>query len=407
VLFAYNANSAITAQLNLLSPAARMFDRGAATKKLINLARGGTNTLGAVNLNSGELTLYSAYAKYNTGAANTTTPTHFNFNGGLLKAAANNTQLMQGLTAAHVFPGGARIDTAGYDVTINQPLIAPSGYGVSGIALASGGVGYIGAPAVQVTGGSGTGATAIAVVDLDAGSPTCGQVTNILVAGAGSGYGASDALTATLRGGGCLTAATLGSVTKSANASGGLTKLGAGVLTLGGANTYVGATVISNGTLKLANARALPTGTALRLDGGTLDLNGFTVTNTVSGSAGAVVNGTLYTEISPAGTNAVGSQTLAFSVETLAGTYLADVTADGTCDQLVVEGDLDLSNLSLRIVDLSRLNRQKVYHIATVTGELTGDFASTNLTDDRWHVSAGADGRVRMFFADGLILQLR
>jgi len=406
VLFAYNANSAITAQLNLLSPAARMFDRGAATKKLINLARGGTNTLGAVNLNSGELTLYSAYAKYGSGVANATTPTHFNFNGGLLKAAANSTQLMQGLTAAHVFPGGARIDTAGFDATINQPLIAPAGSGVTGIALVSGGSGYIGAPAVLITGGSGKGATAIALVDLEADSPACGQVTNILVTGAGSGYGAADVLTATLRGGGCLTPAVAGAVTLAANASGGLTKLGAGTLTLGGACTFSGGTTVSGGTLKLGVADALLPGSDVTLAGGTLDLNGLTVTNTVFGT-GAVVNGTLYADFSPAGTNAVGSLTAAADIETLTGVYRADVTEDGACDMLVFPGDVDLSGLVLQIVDPSRLNRQKRYSVATVGGTLAGVFGPTNIPDDRWHVYAEPDGVIKLFFSDGLVLRLR
>lgn len=178
-----------------------MFDRGGSViQKRINLARGGTNTLGAVNLNAGELTLHRADALFGNNTPNTTTPSHFNFNGGLLKAAANTMQI-EGLTAAYVRAGGARIDTGGYTVTLNQPLVAPEGYGVSAIALVSGGTGYIGAPAVLVSGGAGIGATAIALVDLEPESPLCGQVTNILVTSAGSGYGAGDQLNVTLRGG--------------------------------------------------------------------------------------------------------------------------------------------------------------------------------------------------------------
>ena len=213
-------------------------------------------------------------------------------------------------------------------------------------------------------------------------------------------------LAATLRGGGCLTAATLGSVMKGANASGGLTKLGAGTLTLGGACTYSGGTTVSGGTLKLGVADALLPGSAVTLDGGSLDLNGLTVSNTVFG-AGQVANGTLYTEFSPAGTNVVGSQTSSASIEALAGVYRADVTGEGECDMLTFTGDADLSDIILQIVDPSRLNRQKRYSVATVGGTLSGLFGSTNIPDDRWHVYAEADGVVKLFFSDGLILRLR
>lgn len=408
VIFAYNGGSAITAQLNLLGAGARMFDRGAAVYKLINLSRGGTNTLGAVNLNAGELTLYRAHASFANLTNNTTTPTYFNFNGGLLKAAANSAQLMQGLTAAHVYPSGARIDTAGFDATINQPLIAPAGYGVAGIALATAGAGYIGAPAVLITGGLGKGATAVALVDLESDSLSCGQVTNILVTSAGSGYGASDTLAATLRGGGCLTPATLGAVTLSANASGGLAKLGAGTLTLGGACTYSGGTTVSGGTLKVGRANALLPGSLVTLEeGGTLDLNGFSITNALSGS-GTLASGTLYSEFSPGGTNVIGEQSLTLSAgASVAGSYLLDVTSDGACDMLRLHGEVDGSNVALTVVDLDKLNRRKRYAVASVSGSLPGGFGSTNLPDERWHVQAAEDGTVWVYFSDGMMVILK
>jgi autotransporter-associated beta strand protein len=48
----------------------------------------------------------------------------FNFNGGMLRAGANGTTFMQGLTAANVNNGGAVIDTAGFNVSVAQPLLA-------------------------------------------------------------------------------------------------------------------------------------------------------------------------------------------------------------------------------------------------------------------------------------------
>jgi len=408
VLLGYANGHRITAQVNLLGSGAKMFDRGGSViQKRINLARGGTNTLGAVNLNAGELTLHRADALFGNNTPNTTTPSHFNFNGGLLKAAANTMQI-EGLTAAYVRAGGARIDTGGYTVTLNQPLVAPEGYGVSAIALVSGGTGYIGAPAVLVSGGAGIGATAIALVDLEPESPLCGQVTNILVTSAGSGYGAGDQLNVTLRGGGCLTPAVVGQVTLAENISGGLVKLGNGTLTLGGAGTFTGGTTVSGGTLKFGCVDALLPGSAIAVEeAGTLDLGAFTVTNTVSGS-GPVVNGTLHTEFSPGGTPSIGTQLITIGQGALLeGVYLLDVTAEGASDTLTLNGDVDISSVALHVVDVTQLSRRKRYAVAQLSAQTTGMFSRSNLPDERWHLQRAGNGTVWLYFSDGMVFMLR
>jgi len=77
---------------------------------------------------------------------------------------------------------------------------------------------------------------------------------------------------------------------------GGLAKTGAGILTLSGANSYAGGTVVSQGTLQLAPGASLPALAALTVNGGVFDLNGATVSvGALSGTGGTIAlgNGTL------------------------------------------------------------------------------------------------------------------
>ncbi len=388
--------------VNMLGPTATLTMKSTSgSGAFVEMGFANGNRASVINLNSGVLTVNRV------SAANAGTPSFFNFNGGTLRANSAQPQFFQGLSFATVYPGGAVIDSSNVNVTVNQSLRAPTGYGVAGIALNAVGTGYIGAPAVQIVGGSGTNATAVAEVDLVEGSSTKGQVTGIRVTSPGTGYLAGDALTVTLSGGGFLTTAVTGSVTKAVNVSGGLTKLGTGTLTLGGTNTYAGATIISNGTVKLANVKALLTGTTVVLAGGSLDLNGLTVTNTLSGGNGTVNNGTMQVTFSPAGAGNVGGDAYTPGTATVKGRYVADVAPDGTCDLLTIQGNINLSNFSLELVNPALLSKSKTYTVATVTGARSGFFTMTNLPDSRWHVVYLADGSVRLAFVDGTLYMLR
>lgn len=69
-----------------------------------------------------------------------------------------------------------------------------------------------------------------------------------------------------------------------------LTKSGTGTQTLSGNNTYDGLTTISGGTLKIGHVNALgSTVGATTLSGGTLDLNGFTIGETVNVTAASTL----------------------------------------------------------------------------------------------------------------------
>lgn len=72
--------------------------------------------------------------------------------------------------------------------------------------------------------------------------------------------------------------------------SGGLTKLGLGRLTLTGASTYIGNTIINAGTLTVGAANALPSASAVDNDAG-LNLNGFNQTVGGLTGTGTVTNG--------------------------------------------------------------------------------------------------------------------
>jgi autotransporter-associated beta strand protein len=264
---------------------------GSGTTKILDMNAGnGNGGTTAVNLLTGGTLIANKVSATRVGT------TVFNFDGGTLKASPLTTvgaTFLTGLDSAVVYPGGAVIDTTNASITITQSLMAPVGYGISAIPLISNGAGYIGAPLVNITGGSGTGVTAIASVDLTDGSPTKGRVTGITMTSKGTGYKNTDVLTVALSGGGFTTAAVTGACTFAVNSSaGGLTKLGSGLLTLSGTNTYGGATTISNGTLKLGIANALPTNSVVNVDGGTYDLGCFVVTNgQVNVTTGSIING--------------------------------------------------------------------------------------------------------------------
>ncbi|NBQ56695.1 MAG: hypothetical protein EBU36_08700, partial [Verrucomicrobia bacterium] len=202
---------------------------------------------------------------------------------------------LNGIDRITINTGGAKIDSGGNSIGTSLALEAPTGKGLAGITVTDGGDGYIGSPFVNISGGGGSGATARAVVD-----PITGKVTSIVVTSAGWGY--TSAPTVTLTQGGFTRAATLGTATLSDNISGGLTKQGAGTLTLSGKNTFSGGTIVETGTLvlaggfesmaKSANNNVLVKSNATLTFGG-IDTFGnhlATILNTITAEQGATIN---------------------------------------------------------------------------------------------------------------------
>jgi autotransporter-associated beta strand protein len=283
------------AELTLAGTAAWTLSGGAGG---VEMTQDNTAT-GLLNLNGNSALTTNFIANTGTGIG------RLSFDGGTLKAQIDTPTFLQGLTSARIYSGGATIDTNGKNITIAQALEAPTGDGLTSIAITTAGSGYVGAPIVKITGGGGTGATAVA--DFDAAT---GTVTGITITSAGSGYTSNPTVTLShgFQTGG--TAATLGTVSIGALTGGGLTKSGTGTLTLSGNNTYTGTTTISGGTLLLASTGSIANSSAINVaSGATFDVaavsGGFILGNsqtlagngTVSGNA--TINGNLQPGNSP------------------------------------------------------------------------------------------------------------
>lgn len=234
----------------------------------VTMTSTGANAV-VMNLNGGTLALSSLTNNVAGSGANAV-----NFNGGTLQA--QGTLTLPSTLQVFVNSGSATtIDTNGNAVTISAPILAASGNGVVSIPITSAGSGYLQAPGVVLSGGGGSGATAVATV-------TNGTISGITITNPGRGY--TSAPTATLVGDatalGYSSVATLGSGVLGANvATGGLTKLGAGSLTLAGTSTYTGQTLVSAGSLVVDGS----------LTGGVAVAAGGTLAG--SGSVGGVLSG--------------------------------------------------------------------------------------------------------------------
>jgi autotransporter-associated beta strand protein len=335
----------------------------------------GQTTIGTANLLGGTV-------KANDVGVGGTSTSRLNFNGGTLEAGAANAAFLTGLSAATIYSGGAVIDDGGFAITIAQNLLAPSGNGVRSIPVATGGAGYLDTPIVNITGGGGSGATAVADI-------AGGSVTGITITSPGTGY--TSAPTVTLFGGGYGTAATLGTATIAANTSGGLIKQDTGTLTLTGTNTYTGSTVINAGTLSLAANGSLASSLISVGSGATLDVSGattlpYTLGNGQTLSGSGVVTGAVMTAsgaVLAPGNNGIGTLTFTNNLTLNAGSTNAFVVTGtgGASNSVVVAGVLTINSSVISIESGTALHHSTNTLFNYTGGSDSGAFNSTVVFD--------------------------
>ncbi len=255
---------------------------------------GSNSYTGSTFVNGGVLAVGSTNALGTTGTVQ--------FGGGTLQYGPNN----PGDLSAKILGSGSAIsiDTNGQNVTFGSSLAATNTGG-----LTKTGAGTLTLSASNAFGGTTTvngGTLALGnAFGFGSGAANLSAAGGVLDLG---GNTVSRSGTVSFTGGtvqnGTLTNDTVafdgqsGTVTATLAGLAGLTKSGAGLLTLSASNAYGGTTTVSAGTLALAAANAFGFGSGaanLSAAGGVLDLGGNTVSRsgTVSFTGGTVQNGTL------------------------------------------------------------------------------------------------------------------
>ena len=198
---------------------------------------------------------------------------------------------------------------------------------------------------------------------------------------------------------------------------GGLTKWGRSTLALMNAgNSFNGPVTVMQGTVSIGADGAIPATGTVRVNGGArFSLNNHSQSLARiegSGSFVSVENGGLkFLSVSSAiapgmGADSPGTLTIDGPVNIADGTALEiDVAPDGTCDCLNYPDNLDLSKMTLRMNDGTKLNRDHAYAIVSVAQGMSvqNQFASVDGLPRTWHVKYRAEG-VELRYTNPLML---
>ena len=256
---------------------------------------------------------------------------------------------------------GGIVDTNGNNATFSGAISGP------------GGLSKIGAGTLTLSGQSTyTGATAVNVGTLQAGavnafspssafSVASGAVLNLAgfnqTIGSLAGAGAVTLGAATLTTGNDNTSTTFSGVM---SGSGGLAKIGNGILTLTGANTFTGGTTVNGGGLVVNGSLA----------------SGVTVNNgTLSGAGsfgGLVANGGVLAPGNSIGTFAVNGNFIQNG-----GVYQVEVNSAGQSDRINVAGTATINGGTVQVLAQNgTYARNTTYTILNATGGLSGAYSS-------------------------------
>lgn len=202
----------------------------------------GANVAGKaiVNLNGGHLYPEHGLAGY----GNTNPIRQINFDGGTIQGTTTGQMDVSWPTT--VYPGGGAIEVKSSKSDVHLSPRLATGYGVGAITLTNPGSGYVTAPEVTISGGSGSGATAYAVMNKDR------TIERIVVTCRGEGYAADDQLTVAI-------SSTTGSgaaaqVSLAANGTGTLRKIGGGVWHQAKDSAFDGDLIVEEGTIAVDGA---------------------------------------------------------------------------------------------------------------------------------------------------------
>lgn len=284
------ADATINARDNLY------FSQNKTCETVLNINRGGTFVVDRLNPYDGAI------------AGSVAHPLIVNFNGGIYKKYGASHDYLVEIGSGEkakpakyesvefaVYGGGMAFDTAARSVNQHRrlPFVGHVAGGVRSVDAAKAVArNWIGAPFVTVSGAGGAGASAVADWDWKT-----RKLKGILITSPGWGY-TQGSVTVTVKSSTQSVTINGDEVTVGDNEIGGFTKLGANTFTLYATNSWQKWTAVNGGTLKVGSNGAIPANTELRLNGGTLDLNGFDedaerpVSFTgLSGTGGAVANG--------------------------------------------------------------------------------------------------------------------